>query len=375
MAVFHVQKNMKACFFTAIATFLLAPFVVGFHVERPRDWSVKPTLWQAWSKVQLQSFARFSLVLSSKSDMNQHGINSDVIDPYAHLVESHPMDDPEPNAVTSDLTPLPGDKLMKAEINPYNIPTNPDEEWEWYYEKLKAREDDASDRNSVEESLLRYWMAKQRRGFMKTLGVLDFGVYSNWGTAYLPLERKQRLDAAGFYWGHLQPANLTNDLIYTDDFQRNVRLVYKDWIWTPMFEKLLKYKIEHGHTRVPLAQKDGLGAWTAIQRKNRSEMQERRRQRLDSLNFDWDWKDDEDIRAPLIPKIGPPAQPPKKANVPFPRRVGQLKEYRKTYGDCNVPLDYKDGLGKWVAETKKRRNELTPNSIRQLEKFGFIFDP
>lgn len=131
-----------------------------------------------------------------------------VDDPFE--VESNPLDDEEPEAHQYNRTPPPAASRgissgPTPRPNPYNIPTDPVGEWEWYYQRLKARHDAiqqyGTDENVaidvVEESLLRHWMAQQRKMLMKTLGVLDLGQEKNWGTAYLTREKKERLDAAG----------------------------------------------------------------------------------------------------------------------------------------------------------------------------------
>lgn len=274
------------------------------------------------------------------------------------MVDSHPMDDQEPC-----LPPRP-----VTQPNPYKIPTKQDDQWEWFYSKLKSRKsalEHGRHTNIIEEALLRNWMAQQRKSFMKTLGVLDLGEKDNWGTTYLSRHRKQRLDALDFPWGHLQPPSLTNDFIYSDDFQRRVRLKYKDWLWTGLYDKLKSFKSQHGHTRVPIVG-DELGAWTAEQRKIRWIMPERRRLLLDRLQFDWEFIADDNNLPPELRLEG------KQEKVSFATRLKQLKEYRKTQGDCNVPKDSE--LGKWMRRMQGRRSKLSPSTIQKLEMIGLVFD-
>ena len=169
---------------------------------------------------------------------------------------------------------------------------------------------------------------------------------------------------------------LTDDLVYSNDFQRKVRTNYKDWMWNPKFESLVRWKKVHQHTNVPLANgDDGLGTWVAHQRTIRWDMPQRRREKLDSISLDWTWKDDTIIKS--TNKTAMVAETSKEKAVPFARRMSQLKDYRRTNGDCAVPLDYDvvPGLGIWVNDIRSRRREFSPGSIANLEKIGLAFNP
>jgi hypothetical protein len=101
-------------------------------------------------------------------------------------------------------------------------------------------------------------------------------------------------------------------------------------------------------------------------------MPRRRRQRLDDILFDWDWKDSADNSmndGKTITDIQ--GIPEKLQRVSFSRRVKELKEYRAKNGNCSVPLDC--DLGKWVEETRGRRSKLSPSSIAKLEAIGLRF--
>lgn len=107
--------------------------------------------------------------------------------------------------------------------------------------------------NVLGEALLRQWMAQQRKPFMKSLGVLDCNDKSNWGTPYLTRNQKELLDAVNFQWGHLKPSSLSNDshdVVYSVEFQKRVRLSYKDWQWNQWYRRLCVFASQHGHTRV-----------------------------------------------------------------------------------------------------------------------------
>ena len=218
-------------------------------------------------------------------------------DEFEFLIESHPLDDAEPTLPIQRREPNSPPASFQSKSM---IPTDPQEEWKWFYNLLKERNTQdnttfAKD-NILEESLLRQWMAQQRKAFMKSLGVLDCNDKSNWGTPYLTRAQKELLDNVDFPWGHLQPSSLTNDVVFSDEFQKRVRLSYKDWQWNQWYRRLCLFASRHGHTRVSSDGNDNvdLAKWTAEQRTLRRKMPRRRRQRLDDILFDWDWNDSAD---------------------------------------------------------------------------------
>jgi hypothetical protein len=212
---------------------------------------------------------------------------------------------------------------------------------------------------------------------MKTLGVLDLHDKANWDTPFLSRQQKQLLDQVNFPWGHLQPSSLTNDIVYSKDFQRRVRLDYKDWQWNGWYDRLCNFVEQHGHCRVALDEDDAdLARWTAEQRSLRRTMPERRRKRLDELQFDWNWKDTSVSNANVQTESKveeDEEEQPSSQRGSFGRRVKELKEFRRANGNCNVPLDYPGGLGEWVERTKGRRSSLSPSSIQKLEMLGLVF--
>lgn len=213
-----------------------------------------------------------------------------------------------------------------------SIKHDQDEEWEYFYQKLQQHTSNETNnkKNSAttttssssssgttldvrEQSLLRNWCADQRKSYMKSLGVLDLGEKANWGTEFMTRERKERLDAAGFFWGQLvspssssltsttlsstssssTPSRTTtdDDYIFSEEYQAKVRLKYKDWIWNPLYDRLKTYYEKNGHTNVRMKRTDVLGTWCAKQRRIREDMPDRRKRKLDALGFDWDWNE------------------------------------------------------------------------------------
>ena len=343
--------------------------------------------------------------------------------------------------------------IGKSNTNPYKLPLDKEEQWTFFYDMLREYNRKHNQTvtaipagPAVHQSLLRNWCADQRKSYMKTLGVLDIGQRANWGTSYLTWQKKKLLDEAGFYWGHFNHT-MDDEYIFSEDFQSIVRAKYKDWLWNPFYDKLVAYYKRHNHTNVPHNYTDQLlAAWTSQQRllynhqstlKNDNDdtittpsssdnnivMPRRRMNKLDQINFNWNWSDENDTFRNLnwttleaasdklfLNEEGKPdfdnmlpfdalilenldrndpnfppslgiidinSQLQKKKSVrvvPWAQRLRQLKEFRKENGHCDVPLDYRKvaGLGAWVKKQQKN-HKLSPRSRYQLQKLGFTF--
>jgi hypothetical protein len=113
--------------------------------------------------------------------------------------------------------------------------------------------------------------------------------------------------------------------------------------WEQRFQELESFKEAHGHCNVSTLDRlnPTLGRWVANVRKakKRGTLAEERVRRLDALGFSWE----------LRP---PPA-------ISWQQHVNDLKEFKKKRGHCDVPHRYEpnQGLGYWVAETRKRKKQ------------------
>ena len=131
--------------------------------------------------------------------------------------------------------------------------------------------------------------------------------------------------------------------------------------WDYMFDQLVEYKNEHGHTNVP--QRSGkyreLAHWVrnqrAAKRYNRPIIITERGKRLDEIGFCWQLVD------PLS----------------WESMFEGLGKFRKIYGHCNVPQHWQENkrLGKWVntQRTAYKRGKLSPEKQRLLEEIGFAW--
>jgi superfamily II DNA or RNA helicase len=130
--------------------------------------------------------------------------------------------------------------------------------------------------------------------------------------------------------------------------------------WDYMFDQLVEYKKEHGHTNVP--QHSGkyleLAHWVrnqrAAKRYNRPIIAERGK-RLDEIGFSWRLVD------PLS----------------WESMFESLGEFKKIYGHRNVPQHWKENkrLGKWVntQRTAYKRGKLSAEKQKLLEEIGFAW--
>lgn len=147
-------------------------------------------------------------------------------------------------------------------------------------------------------------------------------------------ERKKQLDSLGFIWNPFEN------------------------MWNENFQRLKNYKDEFKDCNVPknyeTAEGYKLGQWVSHQR-NSENIDPNRRKQLDSLGFAWD-----------LFRIRP-----------WDNWILKLQEYKKEFGDCNVPLRYKtkDGvaLGTWVANQRKNL-KTSPERKNQLNEMDFVWN-
>jgi GNAT superfamily N-acetyltransferase len=127
-----------------------------------------------------------------------------------------------------------------------------------------------------------------------------------------------------------------------------------------MFAALIEYKRKHGDCKVPHAWPDNpqLATWVVTQRSARSasSLNENRIHRLEEIGFAWD------SRAALWEEM-----------------FAALLEYKRRYGDCNVPKRWKKNtpLATWISVQRvaNRSGKLNDVRIGRLNEIGFVWDP
>jgi superfamily II DNA or RNA helicase len=147
-------------------------------------------------------------------------------------------------------------------------------------------------------------------------------------------ERVQRLDHLGFAWDPREIA------------------------WEDGFRHLKIYKEREGHCFVPQSHRENgnrLGQWVSVQRSEKDNLSEARRQRLDDLGFVWnaleaDWE--EGFR--------------------------YLTMFKEREGHCRVPASHKENgysLGQWVGAQRTGRDIMSALRRQRLDDLGFEWDP
>ncbi len=184
-----------------------------------------------------------------------------------------------------------------------------------------------------------------------------------YGDTLVPQSWKTDRSLAG--WVSKQRTNFSRGLILPERIQRLQQIGF-EWDpigtrWEEMFQKLVEFKNEHGHTNVPqrVPKYADLATWVRNQRAakahNRPIMAERTK-RLDELGFAWRLVEQE----------------------AWQRMLERLIEFKATHGHCNVPQ--KGGgdkrLGKWVntQRTHFKRGTLKSDRVQQLDAIGFVWN-
>lgn len=150
----------------------------------------------------------------------------------------------------------------------------------------------------------------------------------------MPVERRQRLEALGFEWSLL-----------TDD-------------WEEGFAALERFKAREGHVRVPHRHLEGtyaLGRWAGRQRSQMGILPLERRQRLETMGFEYDLLD-----------------------AAWEEGIAALERFKTSNGHCRVPQGYLEGtyrLGQWVSNQRSQKDTMPVERRQRLESLGFDWDP
>ncbi|MCC8930874.1 helicase associated domain-containing protein [Rhodococcus sp. I2R] len=140
-----------------------------------------------------------------------------------------------------------------------------------------------------------------------------------------------------------------------------------EWSWTPQADKwdrgykfLTDFVAREGHARVPNAHVENdfpLGTWVTVQRKNRDDLPEDDRERLQSLPG-WVW----DARAAM-----------------WQQKLELLNQYQRREGHVLVPQGFKEdgvNIGSWVREQRANRANITQERRDLLVAVpGWSWDP
>ena len=155
-------------------------------------------------------------------------------------------------------------------------------------------------------------------------------------------------------------------------FQRN------EENWEQRFEELKDYRKEYGNCNVPWNYQHNkqLGYWVnrqrvqykKFQKGEHSQITKERISKLDSIGFAWE--------------VGNTGGGLTNDEL-WEGRFEELKDYRKEYGNCNVPKEYQDNkqLGYWVSRQRQQYKKfqkgatayITQERISKLNSIGFVW--
>jgi hypothetical protein len=201
-----------------------------------------------------------------------------------------------------------------------------DESWREMYEKLKAYNEKhghcrvpiQANSKDPEQSVLGSWVSQQRT-------IRD----------RMPESRKDLLDELDFLW-------------VADN-------------WDIMYEQLVKFRQEHGHTEVPRRNNDSLATWCQKQRANmrQNKLSPKRRGRMEEIGFNFELQSEKNQRI-------------------WNAKLQRLKEYKRKHGNCLVPSKNASNhvedaeLSIWVLGYK--RGTIPNHRIEKLEEVGSIIE-
>ncbi|KAL7495928.1 hypothetical protein ACHAWT_004235 [Skeletonema menzelii] len=143
--------------------------------------------------------------------------------------------------------------------------------------------------------------------------------------------------------------------------------------WEERYHELQLFKSQHGHTRVPARYKPNpkLGRWVMTQRRQftvlmqgfPSALTTERMNRLNEIGFVWA------LRADPV--------------TMWNRKFGELKAYKKLFGNCMVPQRYQPNpkLGTWVHTQRRqyklmidgKKSAMNNEKMAALDSIGFFW--
>ena len=162
-------------------------------------------------------------------------------------------------------------------------------------------------------------------------------------SAYLTSERIEELDAIGMVWD------------------------VPDYLWEKNYHAAVEYHRKHGNLDVPnyYITEDGfrLGTWlfnlrAARNNENagRAELTKEQIEKLNELGFTWE----------------------KKHNSTWEKSYLAAYEYKKKYGNLDIPVAYTTGngckLGRWLRRQRDKKAELSSVRKEKLDAIGMIWD-
>jgi len=164
-------------------------------------------------------------------------------------------------------------------------------------------------------------------------------------------ERKRRLERVGFDW-----VSRGRSIEFRNS-------TYWDKKWERMLAQLERFQRRFGHCKVPVvwAGSRTLSQWVKRQLSLQWEgtLSKERWRRLNALGLAWR------IPGALDPR--------------WENSFQRLEEFRRRFGHCHVPAEWKENLnlGRWVVKTRilRKLGRLSKEKLRRLDEIGFVWNP
>ncbi|KAL7514863.1 hypothetical protein ACHAXN_012150 [Cyclotella atomus] len=149
--------------------------------------------------------------------------------------------------------------------------------------------------------------------------------------------------------------------------------------WQEQYDKLVTFKQENGHCRVPCRYKDDpdLGGWVKFQREKykRGSMIEDRIELLNAIGFTWSIRDISLNAAAADGQSIPIRTTYLKQK--WQEQYDKLVSFQQQHGHCRVPNRYKSDefLGSWVKSQREqyKRGSMSQDRIELLNNIGFTW--
>ncbi len=198
--------------------------------------------------------------------------------------------------------------------------------WEASFKKLKAyKKEHGTCQVSLKiDPVLQRWTCWQRKAFYE---------------GKLPQDRLDKLNELRFPWS------------------------IQEGYWMKMYDALIKFKKEFGHTRVPFQwpRNHKLADWVYRTKVNKSALSVQKVELLNEIGFDWTLT--------------------RRNVVPWKDMYSRLLAFHRKHGHTRVPVKWEEDpkLGKWVSRMRSEREKLEPRRVALLEAiefdWGFKFSP
>ena len=125
--------------------------------------------------------------------------------------------------------------------------------------------------------------------------------------------------------------------------------------WMKMYDALIGFKKQFGHTRVPFQWKVNhkLADWVYRTKVNKSKLSVQKIELLNKIGFDWSLS--------------------RKNVVPWKKMYSRLLNFLRKHGHTRVPVKYQEDLklGKWASRMRSERENLEPRRVALLEAIEF----